>query len=218
MKLIGPILLYIIFAYATTQAQQIIYGTVIDSVTKEPIPFSEVSTDNDVKSITDFDGNFRINIKGAKTLHVYYVGYINPVIEIEDFSKDSITIDLVEIPYNSEDYFKIAYNPIDTLFYRNSQIKKIIYPNDSYTSYYKSGDIHRMNYNRNFRIWYKNGNLKYESRSTLHSVKKTEWFKSGQKKYEGYFYWGYIEEKNHGDWIKSDDWKYWNKKGKLLKK
>lgn len=199
---------------------KIISGTVIDSLTNEPIAFMYVFTDKTNMATTDQDGNFRITISADTnvSINVFAVGYEKKTIKLLPEMKQ-IAIKLKSIPFDPEKEFILRGNPIDTIYYKNGKIQTIKYQYQDEISFYENGQIKSKTVNGSNRSWYKNGKLEYQSILKFnHFRTQTEWFDNGQMKECGTMHWGHNQKTNAGDWFKNNDWQYWDKSGKEIKK
>ena len=82
--------LLIVVAIQTASSQNIISGTIYDEMTKEPLVGTNIlikETTNGV--ITDFEGNFHIETRGALPLYlkISYLGYESKEVQITDWNR-----------------------------------------------------------------------------------------------------------------------------------
>lgn len=72
----NKIVLIFLVIYTTTAAQ--IKATVIDSITREPVPYVNIWVEGeDIGTTSDENGRFELNIDKFKSLHFSAVGYVN---------------------------------------------------------------------------------------------------------------------------------------------
>lgn len=91
-------LLFVLLSVITGYSQSKLSGIVLDSKTKEPLPFVNISANNSkYGTSTDIDGRFKINYK-VSSLQFSFVGYEKQSIEITNQSK--LTILLKEKSFN----------------------------------------------------------------------------------------------------------------------
>ena len=82
-KLLFLLLLTPLLSISQVQIQ----GTVIDNITKKPLPFASVITNTNLGTLTDLEGKFHINTKNSfHQITISYVGYksVNIPININD--------------------------------------------------------------------------------------------------------------------------------------
>ena len=73
---------------------RLIQGSVVDSITREPLYAASISNGRSGGTTTDFDGTFELSLdaSSSSSLTVSYVGYESKVIEIEDLSAAPILL------------------------------------------------------------------------------------------------------------------------------
>lgn len=202
------------------QETKTIKGKILDSLTKEPVAFANIQVDDKSGTTSDFNGNFKLQLTldNQTTLDISAKGYKRKFIINFDTNK-LIVIKLVKDTFDLGVELKIRGKPLDTSYYPNKQIKKVNYQYREQITFYESGKLKSKTANESTRQWYENGNLKYQTIFyTSHSHSVTEWYENGLLKAHGTSYWGKNEKTDKGDWFKSDDWRYWNKDGKEIKK
>lgn len=110
------IIIFILFNQILMAQTGILKGTVIDSITNEPIPFGKVllKQSNNIKesTSTDFDGKFQINSAptGMYSLFISNIEYFPIIMDsilIEDGITKTITIKMVTRPGEILDEFEI---------------------------------------------------------------------------------------------------------------
>lgn len=92
------LLVVVAFTAAVGSFAQTIKGTVVDSKSKEPVIGAAIvlTEDKGVGTITDFDGNFKINVKDLPTsITVNFTGYRAQDIEVYD-TEEPVEVLLVE--------------------------------------------------------------------------------------------------------------------------
>src|SRR6476620_4525497 len=86
-----------IMASFLSSAQHVITGTILDSATRQPLPFATVQAINEEKAvISKMDGRFSISLKDHGALRVSYAGYQTRVVFTSDL-KGNDTILLVDL-------------------------------------------------------------------------------------------------------------------------
>lgn len=207
------ILLTIILQHSYGQVG--LHGIILDSVSMEPVPFASISINNQVKTSSDFYGEFQLGQLSDSTvlLKVEIVGYLTKKILVE-IPQDSLILTLSPIPIEDPANFIIWSKPTDTTYYKNGNIHTIKYRGHDTEQYYPSGQKEFMSTNGSTKSWYETGRLKNVSVLwNNHFRYEKTWYPSGLKKSEGSLTWRHNEKKNEGEWIKNNDWTYWNKKG-----
>jgi hypothetical protein len=197
--------------------KNIISGTIIDSLTNDSIIFATISTENQIRAISDIGGQFSLNIS-PDTIAKLTVTAIN--FEKRTLTKSAnntpITIKLKPIPYDVEKEFIITGEPLDTVFYKN---KKIAQSGNDEITFYENGQIKSKTVNGSFREWHGNGKLKSQSILKFeHYRTETEWYDNGQMKAQGSKYWGTDQKTHSGAWFNNKDWKYWDRNGNVVNK
>ncbi|MBW8051429.1 MAG: carboxypeptidase-like regulatory domain-containing protein [Cytophagales bacterium] len=198
------------------QIQTKISGYVIDSITKEPIPFANIIMISDLGTTSDFDGFFILELTedSISELTVSAIGYRKKKF-LPKKNTNPQTVKLTSVPLNPESEFVILGKPIDTFYFENGQIEKIKYQGRDEVTFYKSGQMKSQSVNGSYRSWFENGKLKYQSILKFnHHRTVTEWYDNNQIKEQGTMYWGDNKKTNEGDWFKNNDWRYWRRDGK----
>lgn len=196
--------------------QNEIRGVIVDSLTKEPIPFANISYTDQLKTTSDFNGAFQIGQVFDSTiiLKVIVVGYYSKDFKVK-LPQDSLRLALNPIPLDDISNFIIWGKPTDTIFYKNGKIQKINYSGGDVEEFYSSGQIKFVSANGSTRNWFENGQLKSQSiLKNNHYRIETTWYSNGQKETEGTLSWSHNDKKNEGEWKKNNDWKYWTENGK----
>lgn len=196
--------------------QNEIRGTVIDSLSNDPIPFANISLNDEVKTISDFDGRFQLKqvFNSTVVLKVIAVGYPTKEFKVE-LTQDSLVLTLRPIPLDDISNFIIWGKPTDTLFFKNGKIQKINYLGGDIEEFFPNGHPKLKSVNGSTRTWYENGQLKSQSiLKNSHYRIETYWYSNGQKEAEGTMYWGKNEITKEGEWLKNNDWKYYTDNGK----
>lgn len=103
-------LLFVLFAFGlmSVQAQISVKGTVVDAANGEPIPgvnVTEVGTTRGV--VTDFDGNYTIDVAATATLQFSYVGYATQSVPVN--GKETIDVTLEEQSEGLEEVVIVGY-------------------------------------------------------------------------------------------------------------
>ncbi len=196
--------------------QNEISGVVVDSLTKETIPFANISYTDQLRITSDFNGVFQLGqvLDSTIILKVNAVGYYPKVFKVK-LTQDSLRLTLNPIPLDEISNFIIWGKPTDTIFYKNVKIQKINYTGGDVEEFYLSGQIKFVSAKSSTRSWFENGQLKSQSiLKNNHYIIETTWYPNGQKKSEGTLSWGHKDKKNEGEWKKNNDWKYWTENGK----
>ncbi|NBG67353.1 hypothetical protein [Acidiluteibacter ferrifornacis] len=116
---------------------------------------------------------------------------------------------------SQEAEISINGKPLDTTYFKNGNIEKINYQFRQEKSFYESGQLKMIITDQGSRSYSEKGQLIYQSISQNPHVNSiTEWYENGNLKAQGTRVWKYNKNTNEGNWVNSDDWMYWNKKGK----
>lgn len=193
-----------------------IRGIVLDSLTKEPIPFATISYTDQLKTTSDLDGLFQLGqiFDSTIILKVKVVGYYAKDFKVK-LTQDSLRLTLNPIPLDDSSNFIIWGKPTDTTFYKNGKIQKINYSGGDVKEFYPNGQIKFLSANSSTRNWFENGQLRSQSiLKNNHYRIETTWYSNGQKETEGTLSWSHNDKKNEGEWKKNNDWKYWTDNGK----
>ena len=130
-----------------------------------------------------------------------------------------LTIKLRPVTYDIDNLFINIGKPLDTVYYKNKKIQRINFRGHDEITFYENGQLKSKTVDGSYRVWYKNGQLKYQSiLKNNHHRTDTKWYDNGQKKSQGTSQWGYNKKINEGDWLDNNDWIYWDKKGNVIKK
>jgi len=94
-------------------AYKILHGAVKNSVTKEPLPMTNIQIEGTYRgTITNDDGNFSIRLDSLPvSLVIRYIGYKTKQIMVEDSTEDNVVIDLISIPVQSEGVVVTGVDP-----------------------------------------------------------------------------------------------------------
>jgi len=200
--------------------QNSLQGVVLDSVSNDPIPFAGISTSEEYKATTYFDGKFQIDLTDTSQfiLEVKAVGYFSKEFTVKP-TTDSLILKLNPVPLDDPSNFIIWGKAKDTTYFENGNIHTIKYSGHDIEEFYQNGKLKFKSANGSTRSWYENGQLRSQSvLKNNHFRYEATWYRNGQKESEGTVYWGHNDKKNEGEWFKNDDWKYWTKKGKEKRK
>ncbi len=121
--LILTVLTVLLFDFGAKAQSGTLKGTVIDSITKEPISFASVIIEKNGKQIggtvADFDGNFVIKPipAGIYDIKAVFVGYHKVFIKNIEIKSDSIShfCFILNPSIIHVDYFPIIYPPLITI-------------------------------------------------------------------------------------------------------
>ncbi|MBN8693060.1 MAG: hypothetical protein J0L69_07665 [Bacteroidetes bacterium] len=206
-----------IFGQTHDISSKTIFGSVIDSSTSKPIAGASIWVNFSIEATTDSIGRFKqVVTSDSFLLWVSAKNYERKYVKNYSINKP-MTIGLV--PYDVEKEFIITGKPLDTIYFKNKTISKIIYQFKDEITYYPNGQIKSKTVRDSYREWYQNGKLKYQSISNSpHLRTETAWYQNGQIKEQGSVHWGNNPKTNAGDWFKSADYKYWTEDGKETKR
>jgi len=92
---ISSVLFFLVFFIANIQSQTVITGKVIDTDSKEGLPFATIIVPNTlIGTVTNVDGEFELKLKeAASNIKASYIGYSDQTISLKEKSKN-ITIPL----------------------------------------------------------------------------------------------------------------------------
>lgn len=71
-------------AFCEAMAQEMASGIVLDAETKEPLIGAVIATADGEKTVSDLNGEFKINVKRGERVSISYVGYENKQLLIDD--------------------------------------------------------------------------------------------------------------------------------------
>ena len=71
-------------AFCEAMAQEMASGIVLDAETKEPLIGAVIATADGEKTVSDLNGEFKINVKRGERVSISYVGYENKQLRIDD--------------------------------------------------------------------------------------------------------------------------------------
>ena len=77
-------------AFCEAMAQEIASGIVLDAETKEPLIGAVIATADGEKTISDLNGEFKINVKRGERVSISYVGYENKQLRIDDTQQRTV--------------------------------------------------------------------------------------------------------------------------------
>lgn len=76
--------------FCGAMAQNIVSGIVLDAETKEPLIGAVIAKPNGEKTVSDMNGEFKINAKQGDKLNVTYVGYENKEVNIANTQQNTV--------------------------------------------------------------------------------------------------------------------------------
>ena len=77
-------------AFCEAMAQEMASGIVLDAETKEPLIGAVVATADGQKTVSDLNGEFKINVKRGERVSISYVGYENKQLRIDDTQQRTV--------------------------------------------------------------------------------------------------------------------------------
>lgn len=77
-------------AFCEAMAQEMASGIVLDAETKEPLIGAVVATAGGEKTVSDLNGEFKINVKRGERVSISYVGYENKQLRIDDTQQRTV--------------------------------------------------------------------------------------------------------------------------------
>ena len=77
-------------AFCEAMAQEIASGIVLDAETKEPLIGAVIATADGEKTVSDLNGEFKINVKRGERVSISYVGYENKQLRIDDTQQRTV--------------------------------------------------------------------------------------------------------------------------------
>lgn len=77
-------------AFCEVMAQEMASGIVLDAETKEPLIGAVVATAGGEKTVSDLNGEFKINVKRGERVSISYVGYENKQLRIDDTQQRTV--------------------------------------------------------------------------------------------------------------------------------
>lgn len=77
-------------AFCEAMAQEIASGIVLDAETKEPLIGAVIATADGEKTVSDQNGEFKINVKRGERVSISYVGYENKQLRIDDTQQQTV--------------------------------------------------------------------------------------------------------------------------------
>jgi len=77
-------------AFCEAMAQEIASGIVLDAETKEPLIGAVIATADGEKTVSDQNGEFKINVKRGERVSISYVGYENKQLRIDDTQQRTV--------------------------------------------------------------------------------------------------------------------------------
>lgn len=107
-KLSMILLVFCLFGFASVQAQVTVKGTVTDANNGDPIPGVNITEKGTSKGVvSDFDGNFSIEVNSGASLQFSYVGYATQSIVIG--SNTTVNVALVEQSEGLDEVVVVGY-------------------------------------------------------------------------------------------------------------
>ena len=80
----------LVIAFCEAMAQEIASGIVLDAETKEPLIGAVIATADGEKTVSDQNGEFKINVKRGERVSISYVGYENKQLRIDDTQQRTV--------------------------------------------------------------------------------------------------------------------------------
>ena len=77
-------------AFCKAMAQEMASGIVLDAETKEPLIGAVIATADGEKTVSDLNGEFKINVKRGERVSISYVGYENKQLRIDDTQQRTV--------------------------------------------------------------------------------------------------------------------------------
>ena len=77
-------------AFCEAMAQEMASGIVLDAETKEPLIGAVIATADGQKTVSDLNGEFKINVKRGERVSISYVGYENKQLRIDDTQQRTV--------------------------------------------------------------------------------------------------------------------------------
>lgn len=77
-------------AFCEAMAQEMASGIVLDAETKEPLIGAVIATADGEKTVSDQNGEFKINVKRGERVSISYVGYENKQLRIDDTQQRTV--------------------------------------------------------------------------------------------------------------------------------
>ena len=77
-------------AFCEAMAQEMASGIVLDAETKEPLIGAVIATAGREKTVSDLNGEFKINVKRGERVSISYVGYENKQLRIDDTQQRTV--------------------------------------------------------------------------------------------------------------------------------
>ena len=164
------LLLILLFTAAAVNAQQIIKGIVVDSITKGPLPFATVQVINQSKGvISNIDGNFSISLDQPGPIRFSYSGYRSKtILSFSMKENDSVMLapvsntlqevviksqaDKIARIINTAIQNKSLHNPDNYNSYECNNYYKMMIDITSYGNYNMDSIRHRQDSSRSVRI------------------------------------------------------------------
>jgi len=116
IKLIVSIFFTVLFALNLLGQQLILQGKVVDSKTKEPLPFATLSSQkNQGGAITNQDGYFRLRVEENDTIYARYTGYRPFVHIVNDSAKGQVNF---EMTYSETELTEVSIVAADERAYK----------------------------------------------------------------------------------------------------
>lgn len=197
---------------AFSQDKSMLKGKVLDYA-NHPISFATVSVDSNASILTDFEGEFKLEVELNSASQVLIIAqpFKQKVIPI---TSEDLIIRLERDTFDVEVEININGKPKDTSYFNNGNIEKIIHQFNQERSFYESGKLKMIKTDQGSRSFSEKGQLIYQSIShNPHVNSITEWYENGNLKAHGTTIWKYNKKMNEGNWENSIDWIYWNNKG-----